>query len=315
MFKCTVAIPIYNRIDMIDSTLKSVIEQDYPDLEILLIDDCSEDGVWEKLHSYNEPRIRLVRNETNVGLFANFNRCLNLSRGQYIRILCNDDRLQPGCIRRECDFMDANPNVALLNSAAKIVNSNDEWLGYTGRDLPESIYKGLEALRIPLQFHAHYRNPLSCPSGVMIRAGLIRKFDLKFDVNMEMAGDYSLFYNILEHGDLAVLHSEGAIVKVHPGSVGFRQKLSSTPMKELVTVITRYLHDLFNESERQVILGKLSGRIYAYATIWYLRGYRTEAIRMFRTIEDLGVSRHVRTSRALEHLVWQIYTRFKKSLR
>lgn len=45
MPKCTVAIPVYNRKEMIDDTLRSVLDQDYQDVEILLIDDCSDDGV------------------------------------------------------------------------------------------------------------------------------------------------------------------------------------------------------------------------------------------------------------------------------
>jgi glycosyltransferase involved in cell wall biosynthesis len=109
--KCTVAIPIYNRKEMIDDTLRSVLDADYKDVEILLIDDCSDDGVWEHIQDYRDARIRLVRNEKNIGLFPNFNRCITLARGEYIRILCNDDRLQPGCLSREYEFLDANPSL------------------------------------------------------------------------------------------------------------------------------------------------------------------------------------------------------------
>lgn len=294
---------------MIDLTLRSVLEQDFLDIEILLIDDCSEDGVWERMQTYRDPRLRLVRNERNIGLFSNFNRCLELAKGEYIRLLCNDDRLTAGCLKAECGFLDANPKVVLLGSAAQIVNGRGEFLGYTGRDIPEGIYEGCDGLRTALRSHVRYRNPFSCPSAVMMRGSIIRKHGLRFDQEMKMGGDYAYFYNLLEHGDLAVLHSKGAIVKVHSDSAGFRQKLSAIPLSESITVVMRYLPSLFCESERKTLARFLAGRMYAYALVWYLRGYRKEANSMFREIDVLGVSHGLRWLYAVRYLILQAYAR------
>lgn len=315
MPKCTVAIPVYNRKEMIDNTLRSVLDQDYQDVEILLIDDCSDDGVWEHIQNYHDPRLRLVRNEKNIGLFANFNQCLTLAKGEYIRILCNDDRLEPGCLRRECEFLDANPEVVLLNTTARIVGCSDELLGYTGRYLPEGIYEGREAIRATLQCIALYTNPFSCPSGVMLRGRIIKKYDLGFDEKMKMAGDYAFFLNMLEYGDLAVFHAEGAIVREHPGSAGFKQKLSPIPLKEMVDITVRYLRELFDASERQTLVENMAGKVCGYAAIWYLRGYRSEANAMFHVIDELGVDRGVRIRKAIRYLSLEFLNRLKVKMR
>lgn len=310
--KCTVAIPIYNRKEMIDDTLRSVLDPDYKDVEILLIDDCSDDGVWEHVQNYHDSRLRLVRNEKNIGLFSNFNRCITLARGEYIRILCNDDRLQPGCLNCECEFLDANPNVALLNTTAKIVGCTDELLGYTGQCLAEGIYEGREAIRATLKCLSLYTNPFSCPSSVMLRGTIIKKYNLRFDEKMQMAGDYAFYLNMLEYGDLAVFYKEGAIVRAHPESAAFKQKLSSVPLKELVEITGRYLQDFFDESERRSIVENMAGRVWGYASIWCLRGYREEADSMFHLGADLGIDRKILISKAIRYLFLELKAHLTK---
>ncbi len=312
MPKCTVAIPIYNRKEMIDDTLRSVLDADYKDLEILLIDDCSDDGVWEHIQNYRDSRIRMIRNEKNIGLFPNFNRCITLARGEYIRILCNDDRLQPGCLSRECEFLDAHAGVALLNTTARIVNCSDELLGYTGQCLAEGIYESREAIRATLKCLALYTNPFSCPSGVMLRSAIIKKYNLRFDEKMQMAGDCAFYLNMLKHGDLAVSYKEGAIVRAHPESAGFKQKLSSVPLKEIVNIMGCYLQEFFDESEHRSLVENMAGRVWGYAFIWYLRGFRAEADAMFHVGAELRVDRKILICKALRYLLLEFMAHLTK---
>jgi glycosyltransferase involved in cell wall biosynthesis len=313
MPKCTVAIPIYNRKEMIDDTLQSVLDTDCHDVEILLVDDCSDDGVWEHIQNYHDLRLRLVRNERNIGLFANFNRCLTLARGEYIRILCNDDRLCSDSLSSECEFLDAHPEIVLLNTTARIVGCADELLGYTGQCLAEGIYEGRNAIRAALKCLTLYVNPFSCPSGVMLRGKIVKEHHLKFDEEMQMAGDYAFYLNMLEYGDLAVFHTEGAIVRAHPGSAGFKQKLSSIPLKEMVEITAHYMQDFFDTSERQSLVENIAGRVCGYASIWYLRGYRSEARAMFHVIDELCVARSVRIRKAIRYLILEFFSRLDKN--
>ena len=175
--ECTVAIPVYNRKDMIEGTLKSVLSQQLSALEVLVVDDCSTDGCWDVLKTFHDSRLRLVRNEANVGLFGNFNRCLELARGTYVRILGSDDQLAEGCLARECAVMDANPNVAILNCAGTLINGEGRPIGVSGNHFEEGVYPGRLAIAGILWYMAQYViiNPLSCLSAVLLRHSVLRK--------------------------------------------------------------------------------------------------------------------------------------------
>jgi glycosyltransferase involved in cell wall biosynthesis len=257
--KCTVAIPAYNRKDMIAGTLKSVLSQQLSDLEVLVVDDCSTDGCWEVLKTFHDSRLRLVRNEVNVGLFGNFNRCLELARGSYVRILCNDDQLTEGCLARECALMDANPSVAILSSASTLINGERRRIGVSGNCFKEGIYPGRLAIAGALFHMAHLVNPLSCPSGVLLRLSVVRKVGW-FETSMRMCGDIDFFLRMMEHGDLAVLRAEGAVVKLHPGTVTCQLRCSDAALVETISITQRYTKllkktGLFEEVQRRMASG------------------------------------------------------------
>src|SRR4051794_31293108 len=81
---CTIAIPVYNREDLVRGAIESALQHQQADLEILVIDNCSTDRTAEVARSYEDPRLRVVVNDSNLGLFGNFNRCLELATGKYI---------------------------------------------------------------------------------------------------------------------------------------------------------------------------------------------------------------------------------------
>jgi glycosyltransferase involved in cell wall biosynthesis len=106
---CTVAIPVFNRKDMVQRAVASALAQPVSSLDVLVVDNCSTDGTWDALQRLSDPRLRLVRNSHNVGLFGNFNRCLDLATGTYLRFLCSDDTLAAGCLQREISEMESAP--------------------------------------------------------------------------------------------------------------------------------------------------------------------------------------------------------------
>jgi len=240
MHKCTIAIPTYNRGHTIRNAIESAMIQDMPDLEILVIDDQSTDQTFEIVQSYSDPRLRVVRNEINVGLFGNFNRCLELANSQYIRILCDDDKLLPGCIRREVDVMDANESVALLFSKGQRIDVSGRKVGPVGDHFHQGIYAGVDAIYAALWFKAHYAiNPITLPSGVLLRKEAVRKAGW-FDTTMKMEGDIDFWLRILEHGDMAVLSSFGCEIKFHPRQVSHRLLGDIEVVREAFNITEKY---------------------------------------------------------------------------
>lgn len=85
----------YNRESMIAKAIESALEQDYPNLEIIISDNCSTDNTDTIIKRYtNDPRIRYTRNETNIGMLPNYRKATyELSSGSYVTYVSSDDYL------------------------------------------------------------------------------------------------------------------------------------------------------------------------------------------------------------------------------
>jgi glycosyltransferase involved in cell wall biosynthesis len=94
----SVLIPTYNRSEMTIECAKSV--GDNPEIEIVIVDDCSNDTEFAKLLDADIPNAKLYRNETNLGMTKNFNRCMELAHGDWFGLIGSDDYYKPGAIDR-----------------------------------------------------------------------------------------------------------------------------------------------------------------------------------------------------------------------
>jgi glycosyltransferase involved in cell wall biosynthesis len=98
----SVCIPTYNGGKYLRETLDSVLAQTYKVFELLVVDDRSSDDTHDILREYSarDKRIRIVRNEKNLGLVGNWNRCVELAYGDWIKFVFQDDIIAPECIER-----------------------------------------------------------------------------------------------------------------------------------------------------------------------------------------------------------------------
>lgn len=116
----TVIIPQKNRAEYIIHTLKTCMIQDYPNFEIIVSDDCSDDNsvdVVEKLIAI-DPRIKLFSHEKHIGMRDNFEFALNQVRPGYVIALGGDDGLVPGCIWRMYEILRSTERELLTWSPA-----------------------------------------------------------------------------------------------------------------------------------------------------------------------------------------------------
>lgn len=102
MPRVSVCIPTYNGSTYLKECLDSIISQTFKDIEILIVDDHSADNCIEIAQSYadQDNRFRIVINDKNLGLVRNWNQCVLLSRGEWIKFLFQDDLLEPNCIEK-----------------------------------------------------------------------------------------------------------------------------------------------------------------------------------------------------------------------
>lgn len=166
--KITVAIPCYNLQDRISVCLESVIAQDYKDIEILVIDDCSTDKSVEVINSmidlHPEREFRLIVNETNLGLCAVRNIAIKEARGAALYYLDGDDTIEPGTLSLFQRRMEET-NAEVVTGAYRKKNTNGNTVNV--KQYPEDTINGDFALATYLE--KHIINHRTCSVGVTNR--------------------------------------------------------------------------------------------------------------------------------------------------
>ncbi|MGI8730950.1 MAG: glycosyltransferase family 2 protein [Solirubrobacteraceae bacterium] len=213
MPKVSVCIPTYNYAKFLAAAIDSVLAQTFEDFELIVSDNASTDETPAVLDRYAaQPALRVYRNERNLGLFANFNRCLELARGEYVKFLCADDWLDPRYLAEAVTVMDDHPEATLLTAPGWLVDEAGERWGYAtggfGRTavVPRAVAMGAQA---------RYLNAIGMPSSV-----LMRRADAVgvggFDAAYAPASDAHLWLRLLGRGDLGWLPAPRCHLRIHP---------------------------------------------------------------------------------------------------
>ena len=116
----SVVVPAYNYGRFLPHCIESVLQQDCADWELVLTDDQSTDDTAAVVERYRDPRIRYWRNGTRLGMYPNFRRAIELSRGELIKPLPADDYLLPGCLSAFARVFSERPSVVLASAGAEI---------------------------------------------------------------------------------------------------------------------------------------------------------------------------------------------------
>ena len=112
MPKLSVIIPTYNRAEFLRTAIESALNQTFNDIEIIVSDDKSTDYTREVVESFEDERIKYVRNEGNKGPSATRNTAILASEGEYIAFLDDDDEWLPDKLQRQVEVLDkSQPNI------------------------------------------------------------------------------------------------------------------------------------------------------------------------------------------------------------
>ncbi|MBN2068148.1 MAG: glycosyltransferase family 2 protein [Opitutales bacterium] len=123
----SILIPVFNRENLVGKAIESAINQTYGNIEIIVVDNCSSDGTWRVLQEFasKDSRVRIFRNDENVGPVRNWHRCLSLSTGSYVKFLFSDDWIDSGYLDELMPFFDSYKNLGFAFSAVRICLNRD----------------------------------------------------------------------------------------------------------------------------------------------------------------------------------------------
>lgn len=122
----SILIPVYNRQAIIAETLDSALAQTYTNIELIVVDNASTDDTWGVIQEYasQDARVKVFRNESNIGPVRNWKRCVDEASGYYGKILWSDDLIAPEFLEKTLPLFD--DDVGFVYSGVKIFTDNPE---------------------------------------------------------------------------------------------------------------------------------------------------------------------------------------------
>lgn len=177
----SVIMPIQNCANYVSDAIKSILGQTMVNFELIIIDDCSTDSTNKVVTSFNDNRIKFIRNNLPLGICDCLNYGISLAQGKYIVRMDGDDISEPDRFHYQFEFMEANPEVGLLGT----------W--YTIMDCNTKVQLPLEHNQIIFDMLEYC--PIAHPT-VFIRRAIIDSLSRLYDANYVYAEDYELWSRI-----------------------------------------------------------------------------------------------------------------------
>ncbi|WP_417602168.1 glycosyltransferase family 2 protein [Owenweeksia hongkongensis] len=206
MSKVSIVCAAYNCAAYLPKTIESVINQAYPDWELLIVNDCSTDNTAEVAESYAQAdnRIKLLNNIKNVGPAKTRNNGIEAAQGKYLAFLDGDDFWEPDFISTSMNFLKNKKEVFCFSSYYRV----DEDLNplYDPFIVPEKV---------------NYESILrTCPISCLTAFIDIEQTGKYYMPNIEKRQDYGLWLNILKDVNFAYgIEKPLATYRIRKGSV------------------------------------------------------------------------------------------------
>lgn len=182
----SVILPVYNNGTTVEAAIRSVLRQTVTDHELIVIDDGSTDGSHEVVERIRDSRIRLFRNEKNLGVSRTRNRGLDLMRGEYMAPMDGDDVCRPRRLEWTLAHLQSHPDIGVCGGRAL-------YRGWGGPPFVARLPWGAERVRAYLLFGMP-----SPHDALLIRANVLREQGLRYDENLRAAVDYDLYSRCAE---------------------------------------------------------------------------------------------------------------------
>ena len=206
--RVSIGMPVYGGETHLRASIQSVIDQDFPDWELILLDDCSPDRSVEVIETFNDERIRLLRNASNQGLVAARNRIMDESRGEFLAWLDQDDLAFPNRIATQVHFLEQHPHVSVCGSFTETLV---EQHGPPNRVRLAAFPKSHHEIRAAMAF----LNPMACNT-VTMRLTDFHERTLRFRPEFGNSLDYDMWSQASDHLLFENIPRPLGAYRVHP---------------------------------------------------------------------------------------------------
>lgn len=266
----TIAIPMYNAEHFIERTLRSVLEQSYKNIQVLVYDNSSTDASRQIVESILDPRLKLITSARNYGPGYNFNRCLQQIDGKYFKLVCADDLLYPRCIEEQVAIFEdpQNEGISLVACGRDIIDSSGKIL--TARSYPGKAGRisSKDAIKSLVR---HGTNRIGEPMAGMVPASIAKQVSL-FRDKIPYVIDVDFWMRVLQKGDLYFMQKSLCAFRISSNSWSARiGLLQFSQYAKFIEVIKKENEGLI--SFLDVSIGKLSALMNCAARVLFFKLY------------------------------------------
>lgn len=265
----SVCIPTYNSARYLGDAIDSVLRQQLDDLELIIVDNNSNDNTDEVVGRYNDRRLTYHKFESIVSMADNWNRCLELAKGELICILHADDLLLPGYLTETIAAFANNQNLGMLFSAVNLIDEKNNVVDTDRAFDKDLLIRGKDI------FAKHILgNFIYCPS-VTVKKQCYSRLG-KFNNQLKRFIDWEMWLRIELAGyDIAYMAKPLAAYRIHAQSatqstdfVGTAVELSEWLMVMKKCVLSQDFAKVYNQGEAALIenraMAKMLLRIIRY---------------------------------------------------
>jgi glycosyltransferase involved in cell wall biosynthesis len=207
----TIAVPTFNRAELVKGCITAALQQSYAHFELLVSDNASTDETPEVLNSFSDQRLRIVRQQTNVGLLANLNVLLERARGEFIVFVPDDDRIAPHMLERCMTLAEREPEISVVVTLCNVhfVAEGRTWQAPGNQRLGTGVWDGADIL------HEFLKDRISAAMcSVMYRTERLRAGG-GFPLNFPYAADVVTWAPLLLDGKAGLVNEPCASLAQH----------------------------------------------------------------------------------------------------
>lgn len=253
----SVIIPSYNREAYIDAAIGSVLTQTYNPVELIVVDDGSRDGSYEKLVARSEEgELTLLTHPRHInrGQSASINLGLQRAKGEYIAILDSDDMFSESKLADQVAFLEANPEVGMVYGQGHAVDAEGKFL-----------------FKVPCDEHEEPSDPnrllLDCymalPGGALIRRAVFESVGY-FEESFRAGQDHDMALRIMENTQCAYLPKLAFYYRKHDEAISVNglERRWLTGIEILSRAVARYPYKASTVRKRKAVLQFRLGQTY-----------------------------------------------------
>ncbi len=225
----SIVIPAYN-LRFLQRTLQDALIQTYPALEVVVCDDSQTDEIErlvEQFAALTKVTLRYVRNPRRLGFFGNLLACLEQAQGEYIKFLCDDDRIFPTCIARQAQVLTEQQDVSLVLAQRYFCDADDLQLPARIENCPladaSSLFHGADLLSVFDISPANFLGGFS--SSLMRRSDVLEILPALGAVGQGFIAlvDFVLYVCLLKRGNMVMLNDVLSAERLHPERLSRQQ--------------------------------------------------------------------------------------------